>query len=100
MATYIMLSSLTEEGAKTLARNPKRIKEVNQEVEQLGAKVRAQYAVLGPYDYVTVIEAKDNLTAAHVSAALSGRGTVKITTLAAVPVEEFVAKELSGAYQQ
>lgn len=99
MAIYIMLSNLTEDGARTLARNPNRLKEVNTEVQQIGAKVLAQYAVLGPYDFVTIVEASDNLAAAHVSAVLSGRGTVRLTTLAAVPVEEFVAKQLSGAYQ-
>lgn len=90
MPTYIMLSSLTDEGAKTVKSNPSRIKEVNQEIEKLGAKVTAQYAVLGPYDFVNVVDAKDNATIVRVAAELAARGTVKLTTLAAIPIDEFV----------
>jgi uncharacterized protein with GYD domain len=91
MATYILLSSLTDEGAKTITLNPERIKEVNTEVEKLGVKVLAQYAVLGPYDFVTIVEAADLKTIARVSAMLSSRGSVKIMTLAALPIDDFVA---------
>lgn len=90
MPTYIMLSNLTDEGAKTVKSNPGRIKEVNKEIEKLGAKVAAQYAVLGPYDFVNVVEAKDNATVVRVAAELAARGTVKITTLAAISIDEFV----------
>ncbi len=92
MATYIMLSTLTDEGAKTVKRNPDRIKEVNKEIEALGVKVKAQYAVLGPYDFVNVVEAPDNETVVRVSAELASRGTVKIQTLAAIPIDDFIAK--------
>jgi uncharacterized protein with GYD domain len=91
MATFILLSSLTDEGAKTITRQPERIKEVNAEVERLGVRVQAQYAVLGPYDFITIVEAADIQTIARVSAALSSRGSVKIQTLAAIPIEEFIA---------
>ncbi|GBD32593.1 MAG: GYD domain-containing protein [Gemmatimonadales bacterium] len=90
MPTYILLSSVTDEGAKTIKSNPERIKQVNQELEKLGVKVTAQYAVLGPYDFVNVVEAKDNAAVFKVAAELAARGTVKITTMAAVPVDEFV----------
>lgn len=90
MATYIMLSNLTDEGAKTVKSNPGRIKEVNRELEKLGVKVTAQYAVLGPYDFVNIVEANDNATIFRVAAELAARGTVKITTMAAVSVDEFV----------
>jgi len=92
MATYIMLSTLTEEGAETIRDRPGRIKEVNQEIEALGVKVKAQYAVLGPYDFVNIVEAPDNETVARVSIELASRGSVKIQTLAAIPIEEFIAK--------
>ncbi len=92
MATYILLSSLTDEGAQTVKNNPNRIKEVNKEIEKLGAKVTAQYAVLGPYDFVNVVEAPDNETIARVSAELASRGSVKIMTLAAIPIDAFIAK--------
>lgn len=91
MATYVLLSSVTDEGAKTIKERPERIKEVNKEVEALGAKVVAQYAVLGPYDFVSIVEAPDNKTIGRVSAELASRGSVKIVTLAAVPIDEFIA---------
>ncbi|MBN1963081.1 MAG: GYD domain-containing protein [Anaerolineae bacterium] len=91
MATYIMLSTLTDEGAKTIKSNPGRIKEVNAEIERLGVRVVAQYATLGPYDFVNLIEANDNATVARVSAELSARGTVRITTLPAMSIDSFIA---------
>jgi len=91
MPIYIMLSTLTDEGAKTIKKNPERIKEVNREVEALGVKVLDQYAVLGPYDFVNVVEAPDNVTVARVSAELASRGSIKIQTLSAIPIDEFIA---------
>jgi uncharacterized protein with GYD domain len=92
MATYIMLSTLTEEGAETVKERPERIKEVNREIEALGVKVVSQYAVLGPYDFVNIVEAPDNETIARVSVELASRGSVRIQTLAAIPIDEFIAK--------
>jgi len=92
MATYIMLSTLTDEGAKTIKENPDRIKEVNQEIEALGVKVLAQYATLGPFDFVNIVEAPDNETIARVSAELSSRGSIRLHTLAAIPIDDFIAK--------
>ena len=84
METYVMLTKLTDEGRKTLKQNPNRIREVNKEIEGMGGRVVAQYAVLGPYDYVNVIEAPDNKTIARVSMELGSRGTLEIMTLPAV----------------
>jgi uncharacterized protein with GYD domain len=82
---------MTDEGAKTIKRNPRRIKEVNSELEKMGVKVTAQYAVLGPYDFVNVVEAADNATVARVSAELASRGTIKLTTLPALDIDAFIA---------
>jgi uncharacterized protein with GYD domain len=90
MATYVMLSNLTDEGAKTLKENPGRLQEVNKEIEKLGAKVTAQYATLGLYDFVNIVEAPDNATIARVSATLGARGSVRLLTLPAIPVPEFL----------
>ncbi len=92
MATYIMLSTLTEEGRKTVKMRPERIKEVNKELEKMGVKVLAQYAVLGPYDFVNVVEAPNNETISKVSVELGSRGTVQLMTLVAIPIDEFVNK--------
>jgi uncharacterized protein with GYD domain len=92
MATYIMLTRLTDKGAETIKKNPPRIEAVSKELERFGLKVVAQYAVLGPFDFVNVIEAPDNMTVARVSAELASRGTVRIQTLPAVPISEFMAK--------
>ncbi|HEY7493812.1 MAG TPA: GYD domain-containing protein [Candidatus Tectomicrobia bacterium] len=91
MATYILLSSLTDDGAETIKKNPERIKEVNQELARMGVMVTAQYAVLGPYDFVNIVEAPDNATIARVSAEMAARGSVKIMTLAALPIDDFIA---------
>ena len=91
MATYIFLSNLTDEGAKTIKKNPNRIKEVDEELTALGVKVLSQYAVLGPYDFITIVEGPDNETIAQVSAEMSSRGSVKIQTLSAIPIDDFIA---------
>ncbi len=92
MATFILLSTLTDEGAKTIKNNPERIKEVDQELEHMGVHVVKQWAVLGPYDFVNVVEAPDNQVIARVSAELSSRGTVRIMTLPAIPIDDFIAR--------
>lgn len=90
MATFILLSTLTDEGAKTIKSNPSRIKEVNAELEKMGAHVVNQWAVLGAYDFVNVVEAPDNTTIAKVSAELSSRGTIRVVTMAAIPIDQFI----------
>lgn len=90
MPTYILLSNLTDEGAKSLKANPKRLQEVNKEIEKYGAKVTAQYAVLGTYDFVSIVDCSDDETIARVSVELSSRGTVRIHTLPAIPVANFI----------
>lgn len=92
MAYYIMLSNLTDEGAKTIRKNPERIKQVNSEVEAMGVKVVAQYAVMGPYDFVNILEAPDNETVTRVSLELSARGSMKMVTLTAIPIDDFIKR--------
>jgi len=92
MPTYIMLSKLTPEGVSTVKNNPQRIREVNQELEQLGATVTAQWSTLGRYDFVNVVEAPDDVTMARVSLELGSRGTAQYETLAAFPVDDFIAQ--------
>ena len=89
MATYIMLSTLTDEGRKTLKERPERMQEVNREIEAMGARVTQQYAVLGGYDFINILEAPDNETIARISVELGSRGTVVLTTLPALPVDTF-----------
>ena len=91
MPTYLMLTNLTAEGVRTLKNNPSRVAEVNKEVEQIGARVVAQYATLGQYDFVTVVEAPDEKTMARVSLELGSRGTAHYESLAAIPIDDFIA---------
>src|ERR1700756_4265454 len=84
MPTYVLLTTLTPEGVQTVKNNPQRIKEVNKEVEQLGATVKAQWATLGHVDFISVIEAPDEKTIARVSLELGSRGTARYETLAAI----------------
>ena len=91
MATYILLSSLTPQGVQTLKANPDRLREVNKDVEELGATVVHQWATLGEYDFVNVVEAPDSATIARVSVALGARGSTKIRTLTALTIDDFLA---------
>jgi len=90
MAIYIMLTTLTDEGRKTIKNNPQRIKEVNKEVEAMGVKIVAQYALLGPYDFINILEAPDNSAVSKVALELGARGTLQTMTLAALTVDELV----------
>ena len=90
MPTYIMLSTLTPEGVQTIKNNPERIREVNKEIEQLGASVKAQWATLGHFDFVNVVEAPNEKAVARLSLELGARGTAKYETFTAIPIEEFI----------
>ena len=96
MPYYIMLTNLTSEGRKTLMSNPGRLREVNKEVEAMGAKVIAQYALLGPYDFMNILEAHSNEAIARVSSALGSRGTMEPLTMTAVEIDDFI-RELETA---
>lgn len=90
MAIYVMLTTLTDEGRKTIKQNPERIKEVNKEVEGMGAKILAQYALLGPYDFVNILEAPNNESITKVAIELGARGTLGTLTMAAMTLDEFI----------
>jgi len=90
MAKFVMLTTLTDEGRKTITENPRRIKEVNKEVEAMGAKILAQYAVLGPYDFINIMEAPSNEAVSKVAIALGSRGTLQTMTLAAMDIDAFI----------
>jgi uncharacterized protein with GYD domain len=92
MATFIMLTKLTAEGGRTLASNPERVDEVNAEIGEFGCYVVAQYATLGLYDFVTVIEAPDVTTVARLSVNLGSRGTISTMTMPAIPRAEFITQ--------
>ena len=91
MPIYILLSTLTQQGVQTLKSNPERLRQVNQDVEELGARVLHQWATLGEFDFVNVVEAPDIATIAKVSVGLSARGSVRIETLPALEIEEFLS---------
>ena len=90
MPTYILLTTLTVQGVQTLKSNPERLREVNRDVEELGARVVHQWATLGPFDFVNIVEAPDDGTIARVSIALGARGSSKLQTLPALPIDEFL----------
>lgn len=90
MAIFVMLSKLTDEGRKTLRERPTRMAEVNKEIESMGGRVTGQYAVLGGYDFVNIVEAASNEVIARISVELGSRGTIEISTLPAMRIGEFV----------
>ena len=91
MPIYILLSKLTTEGRRTIKAKPERIKEVNREIEAFGAKVLEQYSVLGPYDFVNIVEAPSNEAITKVSIELGSRGTVEITSMPATSIDNFIS---------
>ncbi len=92
MPIYIMISTLTDEGRKTIKKHPERIEGVNREVENMGAKVLAQYALLGQYDFINILDAPNNEVISKISIELGSRGTLQMMTLPATPVDEFIDK--------
>lgn len=96
MPYFIMLTTLTEEGRKTLMKNPGRVWEVNKEVESMGAKILHQWALLGQYDFINILEAPSNQVIARVAAELGARGTLQPLTMAAITIEDLI-KEMGMA---
>ncbi len=92
MPYYIILSNLTDEGRRTIKQKPERIMEVNKEVEAMGVKIHKQYALLGSYDFINIVEAPNNETVMKMSVEIGSRGSVHLMTLPALPVEEFIKK--------
>ncbi len=92
MPYYLILSSLTDEGRRTIKQRPERIMEVNREIESMGVKLHKQYALLGQYDFVNIVEAPDNETVMKMSVEIGSRGSVHLMTLPALSVEEFIKK--------
>jgi len=90
MPIYISMTNLTYEGRKTIREKPSRIKEVNKEVESMGAKVLSQYAILGPYDFVNILEAPNNEVISRVALELGARGTLQLMTMAAITLDDFI----------
>jgi uncharacterized protein with GYD domain len=90
MPTYVMLTKLTTWGRKTIKERPERIKEVNKEVEAMGARIVGQYAVLGPYDFVNILDAPDDATISRVAVELGSRGTLETMTLSAISLNDFI----------
>jgi uncharacterized protein with GYD domain len=90
MPVFILLSTLSQQGVQTLKSNPERLRQVNQDVAELGARVVHQWATLGSFDFVNVVEAPDVETIARVSVALGARGSTRIQTLPALEIEDFL----------
>lgn len=90
MGIYVMLTTLTDEGRKTVRDRPERIKEVNEEVKKMGAKILSQYVLFGPYDFVNILEAENDETVSKIAINLGARGTLQTMTVPAIPVDKFI----------
>ena len=95
MPKYLMLSTLSEQGLQTLRANPERLREVNNDVEELGARVLHQWFVLGPHDFVNIVEAESSSAIAEVSIALGARGSVHTQSYEMLEVDDLI-KLLGG----
>ncbi|MFC1872426.1 GYD domain-containing protein [Chloroflexota bacterium] len=92
MSTYLMLTTLTDEGRKTIKYNPEALNEMNKEIELMGIKIVAQYALLGQYDFVNIVEATNDEDAARLAINLSAGGIMQTLTLAAMRVEDLILR--------
>jgi uncharacterized protein with GYD domain len=90
MKYFLVLSTLTDEGRKTVLTNPERIRQVNKAIEAKETKIVAQYALLGAYDFVTIIQAKDNIDVLKAAVEMGSRGTIQTITIPAIPIDEFI----------
>ncbi len=90
MGRYVIISTLTDEGAKTLKKNPGRVKEVNAELKEMGVNVLDQYVVLGNFDFLTIVEAADEATITRAVVEILSRGSIRTATYMAIPVDEFI----------
>jgi uncharacterized protein with GYD domain len=90
MRTFLLLSTLSPQGLQTLAATPERLLEVNREIESLGGRVVRQWALLGAYDFLSVVEAPDERTISRLSVELAARGSASFETLPAVSIDELI----------
>jgi uncharacterized protein with GYD domain len=90
MSVYLMLTTLTDTGRKALQDDPEILKDINKEVEYAGVKILTQYALLGQYDFVNIVEAPNNETVAKLAIRLSAKGTTQTLTLAAISLEDLI----------
>jgi uncharacterized protein with GYD domain len=90
MSVYLMLTTLTDEGRKALQENPEVLREINKEVEFIGVKILVQYALLGQYDFVNLLEAPSNEVMAKLAIRLSAKGTTQTLTLAAITLDDLI----------
>jgi len=88
---YLMLTTLTEQGVQTLRANPDRLREVNKDVEELGARVLQQWAMIGLYDFCNIVEAADASTIAKVSLALGARGSAKLQSFELIEIDDLLS---------
>jgi uncharacterized protein with GYD domain len=91
MSIYLMLTTLTESGRRALQEDPDSLKDINKEVELMGVKILTQYALLGPYDFVNILEAPSNEVVTKLSIRMSAKGTTSTLTLAAMPIDDLIA---------
>jgi len=86
-----MLTTLTDAGRKAMQEDPETLREVNKEVEHMGVKILDQYALLGQYDFVNILEAPSNEAIAKLAIRMSAKGTTQTMTLAAITLDDLIA---------
>lgn len=92
MPIYILLSTLTTHGVECIVDQPSCLREIAMDIENLGVKVLDQYATLGQFDFVHVIDAPDNETVARVSMELIARGHIKPLSLPTISINDFISR--------
>jgi len=85
MATYIMLITLTPEGRAAAREEADYLLALEDKIAAPGVNMMGVYAVLGRFDYVTIVEAPDNESIARFSLDLGVEAGVHIETLPVIP---------------
>ena len=86
MPLYFLLGTMTSTGQKLLHDNHDLVVEATRNIAVDGAEIMGQYAVLGRYDYLMMVEADDNGAVARLSLEMGVRAGLHMETLPAIAI--------------
>jgi uncharacterized protein with GYD domain len=88
MATYIVLTTFTEQGIRGIKETTKRADAVKEAARKFGVTAKEFYWTLGAYDVVVVFEAPDDASMTALGLAIAALGNVRTQTMRAFSREE------------
>jgi len=85
MFTYVGLIQLTQEGREALEKAPEYLEKFKHIIEEEGGKLEDTYAVMGPWDFLALVQYPDNAAAFR---ALAKIGKLEVIKTETFPVEK------------